>query len=147
MDRSQEYIRMCEHAAEIQCRWQRQYGDFFVGEDGRTRCWLSNDTDWVKFKKGYGIRVEGEGVIRVAKYIWLPRQNQLIEMAQLPGRRYDSIVQDFFDWTKLPYGTTSETPGRLFPSMEQIWLAFVMQQKYRKQWDGRKWADMRPIAG
>jgi hypothetical protein len=147
MDRSPDYIRMCAQAEEIQGRWQRQYGDFFVGEDGRTRCWLSNEPDCVKFKKGYGIRSTEEGIIHVSKYIWLPRQNQLIEMAQVPGRRYDNVVQDFFDWTKLPYGKQAETPGRLFPSMEQIWLAFVMQQKYRKQWNGRRWIDMHQSAG
>jgi hypothetical protein len=68
-------------------------------------------------------------------------------MAQRPGQRYETVLQDFYDWTKTGYNRQSDLPGKLFPSMEQIWLAFVMQQKYRKQWDGRKWADMRPIAG
>ena len=137
---------MCEQAEEIQCRWQRQYGDFFISEDGHSRCWLSKDPDAVKFKKGFGIRIAEKGVIHLSKYIWLPRQNQLIELAQIPGRRYDSIVQDFFDWTKLPYETLSGTPGQLFRSMEQIWLAFVMQQKYNKQWNGHRWVRMRQSA-
>jgi hypothetical protein len=48
-------------------------------------------------------------------------------------------VQEFFDWTRQPYKSSSKTPGKLFRSMEKIWLAFVMQQKYRKQWDGNSW--------
>jgi len=29
--------------------------------------------------------------------------------------------------------------GLSFTSMEQLWLAFVMQQKYNKMWDGKDW--------
>jgi hypothetical protein len=60
-------------------------------------------------------------------------------MAQIPGRRYEVVVQDFFDWTQLPYETLGGPPGKLFRSMEKIWLAFVMQQKYVKQWNGSTW--------
>jgi hypothetical protein len=26
-----------------------------------------------------------------------------------------------------------------FSSMEQLWLAFVMREKYGKKWDGKEW--------
>jgi hypothetical protein len=138
MDRSQEYIRMCRLAEEIQQRWKRGYGDFYADETGRIQCWIRPPSRNLTFKQGFSIRV-ADDVIHLARHTWLPKQNQLIEMAQVPGRRYDSIVQEFFDWTKRPYETLEGTPARLFRSMERVWLAFVMQQKYHKQWDGNRW--------
>jgi hypothetical protein len=138
MDKSKAYIRMCDAAEEIQLRWRREHGDFYADVEGRVSCWVSRDPQPLRFRGGFGICVRNR-IIHLSRYVWLPRQNQLIEMAQLPGRRYESIVQDFFDWTKQPYETLSEVPGRCFPSMEKIWLAFVMQQKYNKQWDGSTW--------
>ncbi|MFZ0611889.1 MAG: hypothetical protein WAM73_06615 [Desulfobacterales bacterium] len=144
MDKSTEYIQMCAAATEIQLPWQPAYGDFFVDGEGSTRCWISRDTGTVRIKKGFGICVR-DGVIHMSKFTWLPRQNQLIEMAQLPGRRYESIVQDFFDWTRRPYDHQGETPGKLFRSMEKIWLAFVMHQRCLKKWDGRSWIRKPPF--
>ena len=138
MDRSEEYIRMCRLAEEIQRRWQHGYGDFYADKTGRIQCWIRPPSGNLTQKKGFTIQVTDD-VIHLARHTWLPKQNQLIEMAQVPGRRYDSIVQEFFDWTKRPYETLAETPARLFRTMERVWLAFVMQQKYNKQWDGRRW--------
>jgi len=129
---------MCASAEDIQCRWQPAYGDFYVDAESQVRCWISRDPGPMRIKRGFGICVK-DGVIHLSKFTWLPRQNQLIEMAQIPGRRYESIVQDFFDWTRQPYGSSNKTPGKLFRSMEKIWLAFVMQQKYRKQWGKGAW--------
>lgn len=28
-----------------------------------------------------------------------------------------------------------------FTSMEQLWLAFVMKEKYNKTWDGNEWKE------
>lgn len=138
MDKSDEYIRMCAAADEIQQRWAHNYGDFFIDNRGKIRCWLSRDHEDKKFKKGFHVTVD-RGVILLSRYVWLPRQNQLIEMAQIPGRRYETVTQDFFEWTKRPYETLDDIPAKLFRSMEKIWLAFVMQQKFNKQWDGERW--------
>ncbi|MDZ7580495.1 MAG: hypothetical protein U5R30_07720 [Deltaproteobacteria bacterium] len=138
MEKNAEYIRMCTAAEEIQCRWQPVYGDFYVDAEGQIRCWISRTPGPVRIKRGFGICVR-DGVIHLLKFIWLPRQNQLIEMAQIPGCRYESVVQDFFDWTRQRYAHDGKTPGKLFRSMEKIWLAFVMNQKYAKQWDGKSW--------
>jgi hypothetical protein len=142
MDKSEDYIRMCATAEELQCRWQPAYGDFYVDAESQVRCWISRGPGPVRIKRGFSICVK-DSVIHLSKFTWLPRQNQLIEMAQTPGRRYESIVQDFFEWTRQPYRGSSKTPGKLFRSMENIWLAFFMQQKYRKQWDGSYWISER----
>ena len=134
---------MCGAAKEIQLQWKQDYGDFFVDEKGEIKCWISRDPGHYKVKKGFRICVK-EDVIHLSKYSWLPKQDQLIEMAQVPGRRYENVTQDFFNWTKVPYEVLSDTPATLFRSMEQIWLAFVMQQKFNKQWDGSEWVK-RPL--
>lgn len=139
MDKSAVYVTLCDRAAEIQRLWMPRYGDFYRDGNGRITCWLSNGEDPDKRVKNRFIVRAGDGLIRLSKYVWLPRQDQLIEMAQVRGRRYDSVVQDFFDWTKQDYGGRSGLPGKRFPSMEQIWLAYLMQRKFRKTWDGGDW--------
>ena len=139
MDKSETYIRMSAAAEEIQRQWKRAYGDFYSDETGCIRCWISKEPGSVKFRKGFGVCVKDQGIIQLSRFVWLPKQSQLIEMAQIPGRQYENIVQDFFDWTQLSYETLGDTPGNLFRTMEQIWLAFLMQQKYNRQWDGDTW--------
>jgi hypothetical protein len=139
MDKSRKYIAMCRQAIEIQACWQHEYGDFYQNERGDVKCWLAKPRPAERFKKGIGISVEPEGLIRLKRYVWMPRQDQLIEMAQIPGRRYENILQNFFDWTKIKYADLDLPPGKIFNSMEQIWMAFVMQQKFAKTWDGYRW--------
>ena len=139
MDRSPEYIHMCAMAGEIQQRWQPSYGDFFQTGGGRIECWIPAKRPAEVVRKGFGVKSRGD-VIRIARYIWLPRQDQLIEMAQEKGRRYESITQEFFNWTKADYAHRQEAPAKLFRSMEKIWLAFVMHKNYWKTWqEGSGW--------
>lgn len=139
MDKSRRYIELCDRAREIQRLWVQKYGDFYIDENDRITCWIGDPSQARRFKKGFAIRTQGE-IIRLARYIWLPRQDQLIEMAQVKGRTYDSIVLDFYSWTKTGYGRDKELPGKQFTSMEQIWLAYVMQRKFAKKWTGQAWA-------
>lgn len=140
MDKSKVYIRMCERAAEIQQQWPQKHGDFFVGEKGRIECWIAGLHDTREVRRGVKVdRNPEQGVICIRKYIWLPRLDQLIEMAQVPGRRYELVTQEFFDWTRRDYGFIPGWPRQIFSSLEQVWLAFVMQRKFGKGWDGSRW--------
>jgi hypothetical protein len=141
MDKSPQYLRMCEHAAEIQQRWRQSHGDFYADAEGTIRCWIQTDSH-PPFRMKGGFYIESsDSVIRMARMIWLPRQDQLIEMAQVRGRTYDSVVLDFYNWTKRPYHHRNQLPGRSFPSMESIWMAFVMQRKFHKKWGGTTWVE------
>lgn len=140
MDTSPTYISLCRKAHEIQEQWQQQHGDFFVGEQGQIECWIKGIHEARDIRQG--VRVSSpsvEGVIEIRKYVWLPKLDQLIELAQVPGKRYERITQAFFDWTKQDYGFIRGEPRTIFTFLEQVWLAFVMQQKFQKGWNGDTW--------
>lgn len=68
--------------------------------------------------------------------VWLPTQARLQEMIDW---NKDFITLDkiriFYEFTKL-----INYKDRLFyASMEQLWLAFVMKEKFNKVWDGEEW--------
>ncbi len=138
MDKSSEYIQMCAKASEIQKQWTPKHGDFFVGEEGKIEVWVSRVHDKRNLVSGVRV-VFDNGIPKVTKYIWLPRLDQLIELAQQRGKRYELITQEFFDWTKIPYRTLSGYPRKVFDTLEKIWMAFIMQSKFKKQWDGENW--------
>lgn len=109
MDTSETYIKMCEKAEEIQ--------------ELRTP---RNYDDTMSFWY--------EGTPNV----WLPRQDQLQEMV---GEKSEVMLLEYilcfvFD-TKKHWWRTEYT--KQFDSMEQLWLAFVMKEKYNKIWIGDEW--------
>ena len=142
MDRSTTYIRLCAEAEEIQSQWSPAHGDFFVGEKRRIECWVDSVHAGREVRKGFGISREGQKIISLTPYTWLPRLDQLMEMAQVPGRRFESVSQEFFTWTKTGYPIGEYPPGRIFATLEQVWLAFVMQCRKAKVWDGSNWIPM-----
>ncbi len=138
MDESPQYIKLCQKAHEVQKLWTQNHGDCFVGEYGRIEYWISDRFESRTVKHGFGVCGEGS-VIRLSKYIWLPRLDQLMELAQIPGRTFDSVTTDFFNWTHQPYETGGKLPAKVFPTLEQVWLAFVMEQKWGKKWRDAEW--------
>ena len=68
----------------------------------------------------------------------LERQDQLQEML---GDYYHCVAQIYWwkETTRIGdyYGYDYDT----FSSMEQLWLAFVMKEKYNKVWNGDEWIE------
>ena len=131
MDNSETYIKMSEKAEEIQTSktvWER--GDWYYSE-------------------GYGIEVIPVNSVEYAQrpnFIWLPRQDQLQEM--LPEYSHFGLLGAFYDFVFCPpdedriMGDEAkyvEEYPKQFTSMEQLWLAFVMKEKFNKVWDGETW--------
>ena len=128
---------MSDHP-KIQEQWAPQVGDFFFIKD---RLFRSTGIVDVYDGKGYAM------LPREANYGWLPRQDQIQKMTQ-PFRHYDhpSTMATYFGlfcdnkemyegiYAKKGYGFISK-----FSSMEQLWLAFYMQEKHKLIWDGEKW--------
>ena len=83
------------------------------------------------------------------KIVWLPRQDQLQEMLgethsvrpiSLVGFLHQVLNEDLTCTEEVPCNGCVEEAKywRSFGSMEKLWLAFVMKEKFNKAWDG-KW--------
>lgn len=117
MDTSKKYILMCEMAGEIQKEWFPKVGDWFYSKS------------MPDVSAGPAIREfnanEGE--------IWLPRQDQLQEM----------VIKEGGGTCIALIGASHLMAERLnhyiFDSFEQLWLAYLMHNRYQKEWDNEKW--------
>ena len=132
MDTSKEYIKMCERAGEIQKLVP-------VNLQGHHYRWDNH----IHILEGeyYYWKIEIHEIDK--EKIWLPRQDQLQEMVG----KYESCVISFFDYLKNNTGGWRDGSDGFadpdiyekFTSMEQLWLAFVMKEKFNKTWNGKDW--------
>jgi len=169
MDASVEYIKMCGKTEEIQKKWIPKLGDYIHVEwnpksssAGLECCLLQDrpcygigyefyhnmDNNIDKFYYYNGSRGKDETTDEYRKpfkqtiavmsdfksLVWLPRQDQLQNIIS-------PYLQELLD-------TICEKDGDIgyqfmheydLNSMEQLWLAFVMKEKYKKTWDGEQW--------
>ncbi|MDY6862955.1 MAG: hypothetical protein SVR08_11870 [Spirochaetota bacterium] len=66
----------------------------------------------------------------------LERQDQLQEMVC----GFPTALGEFNAWLYVAhYDCSIDEYPRQFNSMEQLWLAFVMSEKYNKKWNGKEW--------
>ncbi len=68
--------------------------------------------------------------------VWLPRQDQLQEMIDpscSQGARLDLIYYAY------KFLENDLVAMMRINSMEQLWLAFYMKEKFNKVWDGENW--------
>ena len=148
MDTSETYIKMCEKAAEIQEGHEAIIqGDWW--------CWKSYQRQVVPHVDARPIsRVDKreKKVVRNTR-IWLPRQDQLQEMVKeiamdelTRGQFLVAYLEQYFDYfCNEEYANYGTSTGLHFGSMEQLWLAFVMKEKYNKIWNGDEWIDDKRI--
>lgn len=120
MDESLQYVKMCQKAKEIQKLKALRQGD------------------WMSWKGTMNVIIIGGRTLDVAgfqDYIWLPRQDQLQAMLGDFEQQLD-ILDDWRERGKepMPYWNI----GNL-KSWEQLCLAFVMEQKNNKVWNGEDW--------
>ena len=126
MDKSSQYIKMCESAKAVQKQWKPELGDFFVSMSlGLTSACQSITSDLEK-KASY---------LKTIKAVWLPRQDQLQEMVidkyATPwdlAIAFSNLLMD----DKTSYFDN-------FDSMEKLWLVFIMLEKYKKKWKEGSW--------
>jgi len=72
-------------------------------------------------------------------FIKLFKQDQIQEMIGLPLPELYYAFEKFIKTYPIEYmdGVFSK-----FTSMEQLWLAFLMHEKYGKKWSGKKWEEI-----
>jgi hypothetical protein len=126
MDKSSNYIKICESAKVIQKQWKPEFGDFFVSMSlGLTSPCQSVTSDLEK-KVSY---------LKTIKAVWLPRQDQLQEMVI---EKYATPWDLAIAFSNVLMGDNASYFEQ-FDSMEKLWLAFIMLEKYKKKWKDGEW--------
>jgi len=134
VDTSKEYIEMCEKAVEIQDKWIPQSTDIvkgefvgFIKEASPNYALRRFDSD----KEIYGKYAWYEKM----ELIWIPRQDQLQDMVNIEVIGYSHIKGLILGFKRF----CMDQDDKSFNTMEQLWLAFVMKEKYSKSWNGKEW--------
>lgn len=140
MDTLEIYIKMCKKAKEIQnTKWLRALhstctvhpwvsGDIFALED-KVFLYDSDSHTGKAIKQACSDR----------NAIWLPRQDQLQEMLYLKHHNNYAwmLAEKFSQYFKTKFFGNDI----YYMSMEQLWLVFVMKEKYNKVWNGSDWLE------
>ena len=142
MDKSEEYIKMCEKAVEIQ---KLRKNKLIIG-DYYDLVVLEGDAIYIVDRE----YIDKKCLPWCQYSIWLPRQDQLQEVMWLSQREscekatdgelqgwYFDLMKEVFEVYEWYYN--EEYDYNHFTSMEQLWLAFVMKEKYKKIWNGEDW--------
>lgn len=118
MDTNKQYIKMCERAQEIQKYYQKEHKvNISLG-------------DWVYQYTIKSIKTVPNKYLPEVGF-WVPRQDQLQEM----------VYHE--EWDGLELYTFVEFSAYVIKyykcgTLEQLWLAFVMKEKYNKIWNNEK---------
>ena len=137
---------MCEKATEIQqsdaLGWiggtHQGSNIYYYTGDGRFH------SGFYYIMSEYGVDEDtNEEWHRQSKVIWLPRQDQLQEMVK-GDKHAHLLVYEFACWfhgsADPLYAMAGSSHGvDDTNSMEQMWLAFVMKERYNKVWRDGEW--------
>lgn len=129
MDISKEYIKMSDYP-KIQEHSHYELGDFMarpLSKDGKAII-------VVGYNNQSYLRNQGQKL----KYIWLPRQDQIQEMLRDENTSTYELLKTFWEFIYNNWQSIWEILPK-HPSSEQLWLAFYMDEKHGKRWDGKKW--------
>ncbi|KKK85112.1 hypothetical protein LCGC14_2776590 [marine sediment metagenome] len=122
------FIKMAD-CPEIQGLWQPKVGDITVKlPDG-----FIHNVNKTDITCGYTDKWRQEIFTKYGRYVWLPTQSQLQEMVSGGDKPFDIGLLFGRAFRFLMDGNCE-----YITSMEQLWLAFVMKEKYNKVWDGEK---------
>ncbi len=118
-----EYILQCEKAIELQ-------------KIGKNEYYCSNKpaSDEWHFIEDESTPIEEDG-FHSGKWIWIPAQNTLQEILGCIGVRPRKIIEDLYKFS----GSLDFSKKYSVKTMDQLWLAFAMKEKFNKLWNGTKW--------
>ena len=152
LDTLYPYIKKCEKALEIQ-RHKLQEGDFYKYHSGwcveLIQVYMGDD---VEHRIGNPTAKIVERCIKGhLQYVWLPSQAQLQGMIvsqdlssyevinpTSPPLIDNLLVAFQVYYTHQPWWSKADVDYPR-PTMEQLWLAFVMYRKWDKVWNGEDW--------
>ncbi len=164
MDTSQEYIKMCGKAVEVQESWMPEAWDWCICEEnavvlsgyetdsGVYGHAIYDETSISGKKIEARILCDGDPNVDINRiHIWLPCQDQLIALlpkndSAIPQTRPDWFYQinDIYNFSNFLIGLEEEQDKRskrnkISSSLEQVLLKMVMKINYNLYWDGKVW--------
>ena len=140
MDLTPEYIKLCERAVVIQENWVPGEGDYIFDKGGAWSFPLSGGEQ----ASNMGCKAIGSDDqlwpprFHRENALWLPRQDQIQEM--IPNPIFYKL-DSFYSFVYKRFGLYAT----VFTSFEQLWLVFLMADRYRLYWNGDDWADETPM--
>ena len=145
MDKSETFIKMCD-CPEIQEDHEYTDGNYVAYIRGRNGwAWAFNGTPQVELY--YGGHYFDDNKI---EFCWLPRQDDLQKMVEevIGKTHFVFRFNEFVESSYLPithqlaytyFANLDDDKRDTVVSMEQLWLAFVMKEKYNKVWTNNEW--------
>jgi hypothetical protein len=147
MDFTNRYAIMCQKATEIQERWVPKPCDFMI--------------DHADVEGGFGFCSPAASIVQVVDIFigapdsddyknesehlkknsfYLPRQDQLQKIMEPDDSKIHSIINRVVEsrYYEPAKGDHVAAPYKFY-SMEQIWFAYVMKEKYNKTWNEEEW--------
>ena len=139
------YIKQCEKAKEVQEAWIPGIGDYCINKVDNEEVMIIASRGKIVNKEykfvytGIGSREQRDYWLKKDKLILLPTQEQLQEM-MLPILGDDFIgCAPIILNRKLEESLLSKGIYNWGKSYQELWLAFVMEEKYNEVWNGDNW--------
>lgn len=125
----EQYIKMCD-CEEIQSQWHKiiSYGD--KTNEGTITALLTYYED-----ETWEVKVDDD-FNNSRDLIWLPRQDQLQDMI---SHNKSGVLLLLSLFSADVYQWKTSYKEQFIESMEQLWLAWVMEKKFNKKWNNEKW--------
>jgi hypothetical protein len=118
MDASQEYVKMCREADELQFNHKFETGHYWWNGMTTLLCISGRNEEPLN---PFSTECLGE-------IIWLPTQDQLQEM-----------LPELTIWNKIFLAYTHGKERTIPDTMEKLWLEIVMNMRFNKDWNGQTW--------
>ena len=140
---TKNYIKMCEQAEEIQKLLSKSRPAKEWKHSHFVEKWRERNYRDIEYEEFCLENLEGRIII------WLPTQEQLQELILKifsPFTKAMKFVDFISNYIKLYQHTKNEKIfwTDLYPialSLNELWLMYVMYEKYHKIWTGRKWEE------
>ena len=136
---TENYIKMCELAEEIQKEWRPKIGDYYY-EKGHHKIFDKKPYHYKAIldkEKSYLFHKKYNDNIFNYKRFWLPTQEQLQEMVKDKWICEADMLFVFKYWIEKAMVEKIISVAKY--TLTELWLAFVMYEKYHKIWTGEKW--------
>jgi hypothetical protein len=135
---TKNYIKQCEQAEEIQKAWKPKTRDLIQRRQTvlkNKQIYLITNIDreivfYINIKDGEESWCHKDNF--KDEFLYIPTQEQLQEMIDLSG--WHNILVALIYWYQ-----DANIKEKDINSLNELWLAFVMHEKYNKIWTGKKW--------